>query len=110
MTACEGFCLESSQFGQSTGYPGGYCTANCGGGMACTTGLCITESLFGQVLSNCRATCTGAGTGQGSCRSGYVCTLAPNPGALVGFCRPNCNNGGLAACNGTVCQANGYCN
>lgn len=111
-SSCEGFCLEESQFGQPTGYPGGYCTNTCGaiGGMGCgASGLCVTEQVFGQPVSQCRSTCTGAGTGQGSCRQGYVCTLAPNPGALVGYCRPNCNNGGLAMCASGQCQMNGYC-
>lgn len=101
-STCEGFCLAESQFGQSTGYLGGYCTANCGNGVSCTSGVCITETLLGQTSSNCRSTCTGAG--QGTCRTGYVCTP-------TGFCRPNCNNGGLlSACgSGQVCQSNGLC-
>lgn len=110
-SACEGFCLEAMQFGQPTGYPGGYCTNTCmPGGTGCGTGaLCVTDQVFGQPVSQCRSTCTGAGTGQGSCRQGYVCELAPNPGALVGYCRPNCNNGGLAMCPSGQCQMNGYC-
>lgn len=104
-TSCEGFCLEASQFGQSSGYPGGYCTAQCGNGTACTSGLCVTESVFGQSVSNCRATCTGSG--QGTCRTGYVCT--PSPSSTASYCRPNCNNGGLAMCTSGQCQANGFC-
>ncbi|MBM4777775.1 MAG: hypothetical protein GQE15_08740 [Archangiaceae bacterium] len=105
MTTCEGLCLEATQFGQSTGYPGGYCTANCGNGTACTSGICVTESVFGQPVSNCRATCTGSG--QGSCRTGYVCV--PSPASTASYCRPNCNNGGLAMCTSGQCQPNGFC-
>jgi hypothetical protein len=110
MSVCEGFCLEGSQFGQSSGYPGGYCTATCGPMQPCASGVCVTENVFGTMASSCRSTCAGPGTGQSTCRTGYICALAPTPGALVGFCRPNCNNGALAACPaGQQCQANGYC-
>lgn len=105
MSSCEGFCLEATQFGQSTGYPGGYCTATCGNGTTCTSGLCVTESVFGQPVSNCRATCTGAG--QGSCRAGYICT--PSPVSSASYCRPNCNNGGLAMCTSGQCLPSGSC-
>lgn len=109
-STCEGNCIQETQFGQPTGYPGGYCTASCAGGQSCSAGsVCVTDTLFGQTVSTCRGTCTGAGTGQGSCRTGYVCVLAPNPGALVGYCRPNCNNGGLAMCSTGACQADGTC-
>lgn len=101
---CEGQCVAAQ-----AGYPGGYCTAQCGPGGTCNTGICVTDSVFGQMVSTCRGTCTGAGTGQGSCRQGYVCTLAPTPGALVGYCRPDCNNGNLAMCPSGACLPSGYC-
>ncbi|MBE2251108.1 MAG: hypothetical protein IAE78_16330, partial [Myxococcus sp.] len=111
-STCEGNCIEERQFGQATGFPGGYCTTNCGaGGQMCPSGLCVTETVFGQPVSSCRSTCTGAGTGQGSCRTGYVCTLAPSPSALVGYCRPSCQNQGFAAmcAQGQQCLTSGYC-
>ncbi|MCU0696730.1 MAG: hypothetical protein MUC96_09390 [Myxococcaceae bacterium] len=107
---CDGTCLEEAPFGQPTGYPGGYCTATCGPNQPCASGACVTESVFGTMASSCRSTCPAPGSGQSTCRTGYVCALAPNPGALLGYCRPNCNNGSLAACpQGQQCQANGFC-
>ena len=110
MMACEGFCLEESQFGQPSGYRGGYCTAQCGPTQPCSSGVCVTENVFGTMASSCRSTCSAPGTGQSTCRQGYVCALSPSPTALVGYCRPNCNNGALASCPmGQQCQPNGYC-
>jgi len=113
-STCEGNCIEESQFGQPTGFPGGYCTGMCSGaGQSCGngTGICISEPVFGQPVSSCRSTCTGAGTGQGSCRMGYVCTLSPSPAAIIGFCRPSCQSPGFAAMcpQGQQCQSTGYC-
>lgn len=96
------FCLQDNLGGQPTGYAGGYCTATCGGGSACTTGsVCITESFFGAAQSTCRASCSQVGQ-QSTCRTGYVCAPSPNSG----FCRPRCdNNGALSACaTGQMCN------
>jgi hypothetical protein len=110
MSVCDGFCLEASQFGQQSGFPGGYCTATCAPNQPCASGVCVTENVFGMMASSCRSTCAGPGTGQSTCRQGYVCAIAPTPGALTGYCRPNCNNGALAACPmGQQCQSNGQC-
>lgn len=110
-SACEGNCIEEAPVGQPSGFPGGYCTGMCSGTGPCGngTGICVSEQ--GQFISLCRSSCTGAGMGQGSCRTGYVCTLSPNPGALVGFCRPSCQNMGFGAqCpQGQQCQTTGYC-
>jgi hypothetical protein len=110
MTTCEGFCLEESQFGQPSGYRGGYCTAQCGPTQPCSSGVCVTENVFGAMASSCRSTCPNPGAGQSTCRQGYVCVLSPSTSALVGYCRPNCNNGALASCPmGQQCQPNGAC-
>ncbi len=111
-SACgAGFCIEESQFGFNTGFPGGYCVATCGAGQPpCTSGVCVTEAIFGQPGSTCRATCPAPGGGQSTCRAGYVCAPTNTSSVPTGFCRPNCNNGNLAACpSGTTCQANGFC-
>jgi hypothetical protein len=102
-----GLCIQESIAGQTTGYPGGYCTTPCGMGQpSCNfaNSLCVTESFFGASQSTCRASCTGVGT-QSTCRTGYVCqpsTVSVAPG----FCRPKCNNGGaLSACpTGQTCN------
>lgn len=98
-------CIQDTQF---SGYPGGYCTAQCGAANPCTGGsVCITENVFGAMQSTCRAACTG--TGQSSCRTGYVCVTSGT--SATGFCRPACGNGGLAACAmGMQCGDGGYCN
>lgn len=102
------FCLA----GGMTGYPGGYCTATCNANLPCTTGLCVTETVFGVSASTCKQFCFGVGQGRDVCRAGYVCA-AGNTGLppLIGWCRPRCENGGLASCPaGTTCNANtGYC-
>ncbi|MEW5738229.1 MAG: hypothetical protein AB1938_04850 [Myxococcota bacterium] len=95
-----------------TGYPGGYCTATCGPNQPCTTGICVTEDLFGVTLATCKAFCFGVGQGQDTCRQGYVCASG-NTGLppIIGWCRPRCENGGLAACPmGLTCNVmTGYC-
>lgn len=98
-------CIQESLVGQNTGYVGGYCSAQCGGGTACTPGnVCVTESFFGASQSTCRAGCTGVGT-QSTCRTGYVC--APSTVSTVpGFCRPRCDNGGALS----GCAAGQTCN
>ncbi|MEW6435423.1 MAG: hypothetical protein AB1730_28335 [Myxococcota bacterium] len=103
------FCIRESAFGQPSGYTGGYCSAQCGTMQPCASGVCVTEPLFGVSGSTCRASCTGPGLGQSTCRTGYVCVGIA--GATTGYCRPNCNNGGLAACpTGQMCDAmTGYC-
>ncbi len=102
-------CIQETQFGQMTGYPGGYCTAQCSAANACVSGECVTETVFGQAQSTCRASCAASGTPQSNCRTGYVCVAAP--GGTTGYCRPNCANGGLAACGaGQTCGATGFCN
>jgi hypothetical protein len=103
-------CIQESAFGQPSGYPGGYCTAPCGMNQPCQPGdVCVTEPIFGFSGSSCRAPCSAPGAGQSTCRSGYVCVAVP--GTATGYCRPNCNNGGLAACpTGQTCNATtGYC-
>ncbi|MBS1153623.1 MAG: family peptidase, partial [Myxococcaceae bacterium] len=100
-------CIQESQFGQPTGYPGGYCTAQCGASNPCSGGECVTELVFGTSQSSCRASCAAPGTGQSTCRAGYVCVGTTPPG----YCRPACGNGGLAACGtGQQCGDAGYCN
>lgn len=102
-------CIPPSM---QTGYPGGYCTATCGPNNPCTTGVCVTEDVFGVTLSTCKAFCFGVGQGQDTCRPGYVCASG-NTGLppLVGWCRPRCENGALAACGPNLtCNAmTGYC-
>jgi len=100
------FCLSESLAGQTTGYTGGYCTAQCGMGTVCANGaLCITETFFGAAQSTCRAGCSQPGT-QSTCRTGYVCT-ASGSSAQPGYCRARCNvMGALSACqNGQTCNA-----
>lgn len=98
-------CIPEQFAGQTTGYGGGYCTASCGNGTACSAGsVCVTETFFGTQQSNCRASCSAPGT-QSTCRSGYVC----QPGSSSvspGFCRPRCNSGGVLA----TCQQGQTCN
>jgi hypothetical protein len=105
------FCLSESLAGQTTGYTGGYCTAQCGTGMACSGGAaCITESFFGASQSTCRASCTQPGT-QSTCRTGYVCSPS-SLSSVPGYCRPRCTvMGALSACqNGQTCNAStGLC-
>lgn len=104
------FCIQESSFGQPSGYMGGYCTAQCGANAPCQAGdVCVTEPVFGISGSSCRASCSAPGMGQSTCRTGYVCAAVA--GTTTGYCRPNCNNGGLAACPmGQMCDAmTGYC-
>ena len=102
-------CIQEIQFGQASGYPGGYCTSQCGPNNPCSlSSQCVTESTFGFSQSSCRANCPGVGTGQSTCRAGYVCVGGVLSSA--GYCRPNCSNGGLAACaTGMQCGDAGYC-
>lgn len=102
------FCLPGTG---TTGYPGGYCTATCSANLPCTTGICVTETVFGVSASTCKSFCFAPGGGQDVCRSGYVCATGSTPLPLIGWCRPRCENGGLASCPaGTTCNANtGYC-
>jgi hypothetical protein len=101
-----GFCLPESGFAGPTGFPGGYCTAQCGGGgNGCPNGSTCVNGLFFGGGSTCMADCAASGT----CRTGYVCTMGADAGA--GYCRPSCVNGNLAACpTGQTCStATGQC-
>ncbi len=100
-------CISEMNFGQPSGYPGGYCSAQCSATMPCAGGgECITEVVFGFANSTCRAACNPAAS---TCRTGYVCVPSSSTG--TGYCRPNCANGGLAACGtGQSCGDAGICN
>ena len=104
-------CLpQTTAAGTSTGYPGGYCTARCSPMMPCSSGVCVHETSTDP--GSCKQDCFGPGMGQQSCRSGYVCAVGDTPiPQLIGWCRPRCTNGALAACpSGTTCNVGtGYC-
>ncbi|MBL8917122.1 MAG: hypothetical protein JNM17_40830 [Archangium sp.] len=104
-------CLpQITATGTTTGYPGGYCTARCTPMMPCTSGVCIHETSSDP--GSCKEQCFSPGGGQSSCRTGYVCAVGDTPiPQLIGWCRPRCTNGALAACpSGTTCNMNtGYC-
>jgi hypothetical protein len=101
------FCLpENSPLG-ATGFPGGYCSQNCGNGTTCPMGsTCISSNALGVPTTTCFATCDLSALGtQGPCRTGYVCSPSPMSSTPTAFCAPKCTNGGLAGCgNGQTCN------
>jgi hypothetical protein len=103
-TCANGQCIPENSFGGSSGFPGGYCTTQCGANQPCAAGsTCVATSAFGVSASACWATCPDVGV-QSTCRTGYVCQ-GLGAGATGGYCRPNCTNGGLAGCqNNTTCN------
>lgn len=71
------FCVPAALNGQSTGWPGGYCLAPCGGGQnscrGCPAGsACVVAGAEGQ--SYCLQGCAA----QSDCRSGYACAAKPD--------------------------------
>jgi hypothetical protein len=106
-----GLCQPETVDGGATGWNGGYCLADCGGGAAVcgNTAICIGVT---QTQAFCFDRCSAAGTGQSDCRPDYVCDnyFFPDGGSPAdGFCWPNCNNPGWACAQGQTCGANGYC-
>lgn len=102
-----GQCLpETLPTGQSTGYPGGYCTRPCGGAGCTGTAVCVTDIVLGTSQSTCRQRC--GGSTSTPCRTGYVCQPTPSGDS---YCRANCNNGGLLSACGQnqTCTAAGTC-
>ncbi len=118
-TACrnpptDGFCFKASlPDGGTSGFPGGYCSAQCTEDSHCGPGAICTSFLAadGSTVSFCQKECPSPGSGQGNCRTGYACAgfefRNPDGGSPVpspsGICQPHCSN------PGTVCapRANG---
>ncbi len=107
----DGFCIpETTADGGSSGFMGGYCTAECDDSAHCSAdggAICVT---FEDNLNACLQACASPGAGQSSCRAGYVClTLTNSDGGASprGICGPTCD---LTGCDvGQICLANGYC-
>jgi len=112
-----GACLTS-------GFPGGYCSADCSMGdfsFCGATGVCNLifadpgDGLGPEGLGQCFAACTsisdgGSGGANGGCRSGYVC--APYSGVFGGdgYCHPRCDATGAPGCGSDTCDpASGAC-
>ncbi len=91
-----GFCVPEGGITGPTGFPGGYCSANCNNGAMCPAGAtCVQSDAIGVPTKTCFAVCPTAEVGtQSICRTGYVCA----PGGQDAYCAPKCTNGGLAAC------------
>ena len=89
-----GLCLQQEQFGQATGWTGGFCTLSCSDG--CPDGSSCLD--LGN-LNQCVPTCDG-GTG---CREGYIC----EPG--VRLCMPDCRLGWDCGDGELLCQLDGVC-
>ncbi len=94
-------CIPENSFAGASGFPGGYCLTQCAADGGCPGASLCTQQNTGFGSQNvCMADCAAPGA-QSTCRSGYVCT----PSGSAGYCRPDCFNGGLAACgNGQTCD------
>jgi hypothetical protein len=100
------FCIPASGFSGPTGFPGGSCLQVCASTAPCPgSSRCIDAALAGVASTVCFPTCPAPGS-QSTCRAGYVCASASSSG----YCRPDCNNGGLAACPSPLsCEPSGQC-
>jgi hypothetical protein len=100
------FCIPPSGFSGPTGFPGGSCLQACADTNPCPGGsLCTNAAVTGVTTTVCFPTCPAPGS-RSTCRAGYVCAS----GAGSGYCRPDCNNGGLAACQRPLaCEPSGQC-
>lgn len=88
-----GLCVLASEFGKSTGWEGGLCTASCAD-TTCSDGVCVALESTSY--------CLGACTRTSDCRQGYVCD------SLVGACLPDCQKG-FSCGTKLACQTDGTC-
>ncbi len=99
-----------------SGWPAGYCTANCtdNQNLCGTTGICLGVDQQGNAL--CFDRCAAGGMGQSDCRADYVCeqfvrNLADGgtEASVDGYCSPDCRAPGVGCGTGQTCNQQGYC-
>ena len=109
----------------TSGFPGGYCSADCSMGDATfcgASGVCnlvfadpgdgLGAEALGQCFSGCGSLSDGGSGGTaGACRSGYVCSpYSLMFGNGTGYCRPRCDASGAQGCGSDTCDpASGAC-
>ncbi len=106
-----GLCIPQSVVGNSTGWPGGYCTASCAM-TACGPGSSCINAANASGVANwlCFHSCVGPRTGQSTCRSNYLCEFDLGNPTGLGVCFPRCDSPGFTCWSGTVCSPlTGYC-
>jgi hypothetical protein len=89
-----------------SGFPGGYCSADCtlGGSALCGDGgVCLP---YAGAQAFCFRRCSTPDTGQGECRDGEVCRALAGGG---GYCLFACQYNKLGACGNAPCDPSGYC-
>ncbi|MBS1151193.1 MAG: Extracellular serine protease, partial [Myxococcaceae bacterium] len=106
-----GLCIPQTVLGTPTGWPGGYCTANCSS-VACAAGSSCVNAANANGTPNwlCLKSCAGPRQGQSSCRTNYLCEFDPGNPVGQGICIPRCGSAGFTCWSGTTCSAaTGYC-
>ncbi len=100
--AQNGDCASASCLPESTGFPGGYCTAPCSNNGCPDNGECVSN-YDPTGASTCVSTCRG----NTDCRNGYLCVQVPGAPSV---CMPPCTK--VNWCNrGERCnQQSGLCN
>jgi hypothetical protein len=117
-----GFCFQETTTTGSSGFIGGYCSADCLGALfrstdadafCGTNSRCIVDGVDGSGNPNsasCYSQCAGPGSGQSTCRAGYICsslTQADGGVESTGICYIPCQ---FTVCaTGTTCTDAGYC-
>lgn len=114
-------CIPATGQGGATGFPNGYCTADCDQNLKSAQssaaycggpkGLCVTfADGSGQCFERCASLdggTVGETSGQGTCvRSDHVCWGGFNNPAL-GMCVGNCTFAPTACATGKTCQTTG---
>lgn len=104
-------CIPPTVLGQQTGWPGGYCSATCGGAVCPSNASCVDlgDAASGNPNFLCLASCPAPRQGQSTCRSNYRCEV--NIGAVgSGICIPRCDSPGFNCWDNTFCDVgSGYC-
>lgn len=108
-----GCILPTEADGGPSGFPDGYCTADCSIVDCGDTAMCINfgDDGTGNNLLLCTDRCPNGGNGQDDCRPGYVCQsfIFPDGGVSTdGICWQSCKSPGAECAQGT-CNAQGYC-
>ncbi len=108
--AADEACVDVEEAPTCLKMPGGYCSAECGGGAFDCDSESICEALGDQAFY-CLDGCL-VGNGHADCREAYRCAFRPDvinlDGAEVGVCLPRCEQD--ADCEtGTRCAEDGDC-